>query len=178
MSTMDRELEVARGAAKAAGQVLLRYYGSAYRVTEKSADNPVTIADLESNEVLKSTILGAFPSDGWLSEETADSDERLKQKRVWIVDPLDGTKEFIGEIPEFCVCIALVEDGTPRVAVEYNPGPRRALLGLEGRRHDAERSARCTSARRAIFATRACSRAAAKKRAASGNPTNRTCASS
>ncbi len=61
MSTMDRELEVARGAAKAAGQVLLRYYGSAYRVTEKSADNPVTIADLESNEVLKSTILARLP---------------------------------------------------------------------------------------------------------------------
>ena len=118
---MERELEVARGAAKAAGQVLLRYYGSAYRVAEKSADNPVTVADLESNEVLKSTILGAFPDDGWLSEETVDSDERLKLKRVWIVDPLDGTKEFIGEIPEFCVCIALVEDGTPRVAVEYNP---------------------------------------------------------
>jgi myo-inositol-1(or 4)-monophosphatase len=118
---MEHELEVARGAAKAAGEVLLRYYGSAYRVSEKSADNPVTVADLESNEVLKSTILAAFPNDGWLSEETADSDDRLKQKRVWIIDPLDGTKEFIGEIPEFCVCIALVEDGTPRVAVEYNP---------------------------------------------------------
>lgn len=118
---MERELEVARGAAKAAGQVLLRYYGSAYRVSEKSADNPVTSADLESNELLKSTILGAFPGDGWLSEETADSDERLQRKRVWIVDPLDGTKEFIDEIPEFCVCIALVEDGLARLAVEYNP---------------------------------------------------------
>src|SRR6266404_535192 len=59
--------------------------------------------------------------DGWLSEETADSDERLERKRVWIVDPLDGTKEFISEIPEFVVCVALVEDGLPRVAVEYNP---------------------------------------------------------
>jgi myo-inositol-1(or 4)-monophosphatase len=121
MVEMEHELDVARGAAKAAGQVLLRYYGSNYKVAEKSADNPVTIADLESNEVLKSTILGAFPADGWLSEETADSDDRLKQKRVWIIDPLDGTKEFIGEIPEFCVCIALVEDGSPRIAVEYNP---------------------------------------------------------
>jgi myo-inositol-1(or 4)-monophosphatase len=70
---------------------------------------------------LKSAILGAFPDDGWLSEETADSDERLGRKRVWIVDPLDGTKEFISEIPEFVVCLSLVEDGAPRVAVEYNP---------------------------------------------------------
>jgi len=132
MPTMEHELEVARGAAKAAGQVLLRYYGSAYRVAEKSADNPVTIADLESNEVLKSTILAAFPDDAWLSEETADSDERLKQKRVWIVDPLDGTKEFIGEIPEFCVCIALVEAGRPIVAVELNPAADRLYLAVRG----------------------------------------------
>jgi len=118
---MEHELSIATEAARAAGQVLLRFYGGAYRVAEKSVDNPVTAADLEANELLKSKILGAFPGDGWLSEETADSDERLKQKRVWIVDPLDGTKEFISEIPEFVVCVALVEDGTPRVAVEYNP---------------------------------------------------------
>jgi myo-inositol-1(or 4)-monophosphatase len=118
---MERELETAQQAARAAGQVLLRYYGSSYRVAEKSVDNPVTAADTDANEVLKGAILGAFPEDGWLSEETADSDERLGKHRVWIVDPLDGTKEFISEIPEFCVCVALVEDGTPRVAVEYNP---------------------------------------------------------
>ncbi len=115
------ELKIATEAAREAGQVLLRHYGGQYEVAEKSADNPVTAADLEANEALKTKILGAFPDDGWLSEETADSDERLKQKRVWIVDPLDGTKEFIGAIPEFVVCVALVEDGTPRVAVEYNP---------------------------------------------------------
>jgi myo-inositol-1(or 4)-monophosphatase len=118
---MDRELETATTAARAAGQVLLRYYGSQYKVAEKSADNPVTAADLEANATLKAAILGAFPDDGWLSEETADSDERLDRRRVWIVDPLDGTKEFISEIPEFCVCIALVEDGAPRIAVEFNP---------------------------------------------------------
>jgi myo-inositol-1(or 4)-monophosphatase len=121
MPGLERELETACAAARAAGQVLLRYSGGAYRVGEKSADNPVTAADLESNELLRSAILGAFPGDGWLSEETADSEERLARRRVWVVDPLDGTKEFISEIPEFCVCIALVEDGVPRVAVEYNP---------------------------------------------------------
>ena len=103
---MERELDIAIRAARDAGQILLRYYGGAHKVTEKSVDNPVTAADLEANELLKATILGAFPDDGWLSEET---------------DPLDGTKEFISEIPEFVVCVALVEDGLPRVAVEYNP---------------------------------------------------------
>jgi len=118
---MEDELKIATEAAREAGQVLLRFYGGAYKVSEKSVDNPVTAADLEANEALKTKILGAFPGDGWLSEETADSDARLKQKRVWIIDPLDGTKEFISEIPEFVVCVALVEDGLPRVAVEYNP---------------------------------------------------------
>jgi myo-inositol-1(or 4)-monophosphatase len=129
---MEREIQTAIEAARAAGQVLLRYYGSAYRVSEKSADNPVTAADLEANEVLKSAILGAFPDDGWLSEETADSDERLERRRVWIVDPLDGTKEFISEIPEFVVCIALVEDGSPRVAVEYNPARDELFTARKG----------------------------------------------
>jgi myo-inositol-1(or 4)-monophosphatase len=118
---VNGELETAREAARAAGQILLRYYGGGVKVREKAVDNPVTQADLESNELLRTTILKAFPNDGWLSEETADSEERLDKKRVWIVDPLDGTKEFINEIPEFCVCIALVEDGQPRIAVEYNP---------------------------------------------------------
>jgi myo-inositol-1(or 4)-monophosphatase len=118
---MQRELETAREAARGAGQVLLRYYGDGVEVTEKSTDNPVTQADLECNELLRSAITGAFPNDGWLSEENIDSDERLTKNRVWIVDPLDGTKEFINGIPEFCICIALVEDGMPRVAVEYNP---------------------------------------------------------
>jgi myo-inositol-1(or 4)-monophosphatase len=130
---MEHELSIATEAARAAGQVLLRFYGGAYRVAEKSVDNPVTAADLEANETLKSKILGAFPGDGWLSEETADSDERLKQKRVWIVDPLDGTKEFISEIPEFVVCVALVEDGTPRVAVEYNPVRDELFTANKGR---------------------------------------------
>ncbi|HEY2389123.1 MAG TPA: 3'(2'),5'-bisphosphate nucleotidase CysQ [Candidatus Binatia bacterium] len=130
---MEAELKTATEAAREAGQILLRHYGGALKVSEKSVDNPVTAADLEANEALKTKILGAFPGDGWLSEETADSDERLKQKRVWIIDPLDGTKEFISEIPEFVVCVALVEDGAPRVAVEYNPVRDELFTAVKGR---------------------------------------------
>src|SRR5206468_787423 len=67
-----------------------------------------------------------------LSEETADSAERLRKRRVWVVDPLDGTKEFIQHIPEFCICIALVEDGRPVVAVEYNPAADRLYAAVRG----------------------------------------------
>ena len=118
---MDRELEVAIAAAKAGGAVVRKYYKGEYAVTEKAPDNPLTVADTEADAVIKATILGAFPDDGWLSEETADTTARLSKSRVWIVDPLDGTKEFTQHIPEFCVCVALVVDGVVQVGVSYNP---------------------------------------------------------
>lgn len=116
-----RELTVAEEAARAAGAIIREVYERDFEVREKGRDNPVTEADLRANEAIRRRIQAAFPADGWLSEETADSRDRLAKPRVWIVDPLDGTKEFIQHIPELCVCIALVEDGRPIVGVEYNP---------------------------------------------------------
>jgi myo-inositol-1(or 4)-monophosphatase len=118
---LERELKVAEEAARAAGEIIRGYYEGTIAVREKSHDNPVTEADLRSNECIETRIRAAFPADGWLSEETRDSHERLGRERVWIVDPLDGTKEFIQHIPELCVCIALVERGAPIVGVSYNP---------------------------------------------------------
>ena len=65
--------------------------------------------------------MGEFPNDGWLSEETRDSAERLSKKRVWVVDPLDGTRDFIAGRPEFVVSVALVEDTKPVIGIIYNP---------------------------------------------------------
>ena len=118
---LQHELATAEAAARAAGEIIRRFYERPYEVREKSRDNPVTEADLQANECIRRAITGAFPADGWLSEETKDSHERLACRRVWIVDPLDGTKEFIQHIPELCVCIALVEDGVPILGVSYNP---------------------------------------------------------
>jgi myo-inositol-1(or 4)-monophosphatase len=117
----ERELEVAVDAARRAGEIVREVYGRAFEVQEKSHDNPVTEADLRANECIHGCVTTAFPDYGWLSEETADSRERLSRRRVWIVDPLDGTKEFTQHIPEFCICIALVDDGEPVVGVSYNP---------------------------------------------------------
>jgi len=117
----ERELDVAVEAARRAGEIVRDVYDRPFEVQEKSHDNPVTEADLRANESIHAAILGAFPDDGWLSEETRDSHERLARRRVWIIDPLDGTKEFTQHIPEFCVCIALVDDGAPVVGVSYNP---------------------------------------------------------
>ncbi len=130
---LARELEHARAAALEAGEILRRYFRDhGYEVASKGRDNPVTSADLEADAALREHLSGAFPDYGWLSEETADNAERLSRRRVWIVDPLDGTKEFIKGIPEFVVAIALAEDGVPVLGVTYNPIKREMFWAARG----------------------------------------------
>lgn len=116
-----RERAIAEQAARAAGAIIRQWYERPLDVRDKGNDNPVTQADLEADRCLHELLCGEFPEDGWLSEESKDSTARLARPRVWIVDPLDGTREFIEHIPELAVAIALVEDGAPVVGVEYNP---------------------------------------------------------
>jgi myo-inositol-1(or 4)-monophosphatase len=126
------ELATAIRAAHAAGEILLRWYAGEYTVSDKGHDSPVTEADVEANQRIQQIIAAAYPADGWLSEETRDSDVRLDKTRVWVVDPLDGTKEFIQRIPEFCVSIALVDDGAPVLGVVYNPLREELVAGARG----------------------------------------------
>lgn len=132
MKPYSRECEVAVAAAREAGAIIRRYYERAVEARAKGPDDPVTAADLEANRCIRQRILSALPQDGWLSEETADSPERLHRSRVWVVDPLDGTKEFLQRVPEFCVCIALVEESRPVVAVTYNPAADRLYVATRG----------------------------------------------
>lgn len=132
MVVIPQALEVAKEAARRAGQVILSYYSSQYEVQSKGADNPVTPADLAANRVLRETLLGAFPHAGWLSEESADDQERLQRDWVWVVDPLDGTKEFIQGIDEFVVVVALVAQQQAIIAVTYNPVRQELLYACHG----------------------------------------------
>jgi myo-inositol-1(or 4)-monophosphatase len=128
-----RELEHARAAALEAGEILRRHFRErGYEVGSKGRDNPVTSADLDADAALREHLSSAFPEYGWLSEETADDGLRLSRRRVWIVDPLDGTKEFIKGIPEFVVAIALAEDGVPVLGVSYNPIKRELFWAARG----------------------------------------------
>jgi myo-inositol-1(or 4)-monophosphatase len=131
----QREWSVAVEAARAAGDVVRHYYRRRVTVRYKEAGkhNPVSEADLEANRVIESYVRAAFPDDGWLSEETRDSPERLNKRRVWIVDPLDGSREFLEHIPEFVVCVALAVDGNPVLGVEYNPIRDELFAGAPGR---------------------------------------------
>ena len=130
---LKRELALAKKAARAAGEILRGHWRrGGYEIGSKGKDNPVTQADLEADRALKKLLHDPFPGYGWLSEETADSEARLECRRVWIVDPLDGTKEFIKGIPEFCVAVALVEEGEPVLGVTYNPITREMFWSARG----------------------------------------------
>ena len=118
---MRSELNIAKEAAIEAGSVILNYYNADYEIKDKGYHNPVTTADHEADTRLKEILLNARPDYGWLSEETVDSLKRLEKERVWVVDPLDGTKEFIEGVPHFVVSIALVESGQPTIGILYNP---------------------------------------------------------
>ncbi|MCH8891733.1 MAG: 3'(2'),5'-bisphosphate nucleotidase CysQ, partial [Myxococcales bacterium] len=93
----ERELSIALEAAREAGAILRRHYELGTQTWEKSEDNPVTLADLEADKAIADRLGAAFPEDAILSEETIREDGRLEKHRVWIVDPMDGTKEFISK---------------------------------------------------------------------------------
>jgi 3'(2'), 5'-bisphosphate nucleotidase len=113
-------LAFAARAAREAGRRILRHYGSVSHET-KAGGSPVTQADLEANAYLVDAIGGAFPGEPVLAEESADPLARRGAGRLWIVDPLDGTREFLSQNGEFSVMIGGVSDGSPRVAVVYVP---------------------------------------------------------
>jgi len=87
----------------------------------KGVNDPVTAADHAANDVICAALRDAFPGDALLSEESRDSGERLSAERVWIIDPLDGTKEFLAANGEFCVMIGLAVAGSPVLGVVYAP---------------------------------------------------------
>lgn len=117
----DAELRAVLAAVHAAGEEIMRFFRTDQEVRMKGHDQPVTQADLSANAILEERLLGTFPDYGWLSEETVDRPDRLDRDRVWIVDPIDGTRSFIAGYREFGISVGLVERGRPVVGVVYNP---------------------------------------------------------
>ena len=119
---MNKELsKLSTYAIKEASRVIIKYYNSEANVKMKGTGNPVTDADIEADDVLRNILTKECPEFGWLSEETVDSSERLDNEITWIVDPLDGTKEFVEGIPNFVISIGLVKNGVPALGVIMNP---------------------------------------------------------
>lgn len=136
---MDDELTILSEALTEAGREVLRLATAGFETYTKPDHSPVTSADLAVNHILHTRLSRAFPEDGWLSEETADNEERLSRKRVWIVDPIDGTRSFVRGLPEFCLSVALVENGLPIVAAIFNPATGEFFSAIRGRGIRVER---------------------------------------
>ncbi len=130
------ELQAAQAAAREAGAILLRIAQQGARYGWKPGGRwgaeLVSEADIEVDAALRAALLGAFPEDGWLSEEHPDDQARLKHRRVWIVDPLDGTREFLQGVPEYAVSIALAVGGEALAGVVFNPAKDQLYAAAQG----------------------------------------------
>ncbi len=134
-NSYGRELEVALRLAREAGALALQYYGRPLHVEQKtSADDyePVTEADRAANAHIVGGIRHAFPDDGILAEESIDTARRLGKRRVWMIDPLDGTNGFIAGDGDFAVQIGLAVEGLSRLGVVYQPLPDLLYWAIEG----------------------------------------------
>jgi len=100
-----------------AGRLALGRFGSDYRRWEKAPGNPVCEVDLEIDALLREKLGYLLPDAGWLSEETVDDRTRLEARRIWVVDPIDGTRDFLRERSGWAISVALVEDGRPVIGV-------------------------------------------------------------
>jgi len=126
-SSQAETLQRIQSALEAARAVFKRFTLGAIEAEYKAGHDPVTEADKALDSVLRQELLRE--GEGWLSEESVDDLSRLEKRRVWIVDPLDGTREFIAGIPEFCVSVAMVEDGVPVAGGICNPATNETFLG-------------------------------------------------
>jgi myo-inositol-1(or 4)-monophosphatase len=112
---------------EASRAVFARFTPGAIETEYKIGHDPVTEADRALDAVLRKELLR--DGEGWLSEESVDDFIRLQRSRVWVVDPLDGTREFVKGIPEFCASIGFVENGRPVAGGIYNPATDEIFLG-------------------------------------------------
>ncbi|MBN1104211.1 MAG: 3'(2'),5'-bisphosphate nucleotidase CysQ [Deltaproteobacteria bacterium] len=136
-------LDQVEGIVREAGKILRDYHDRPDEIDWKGKDDPVTAADRALNAFLVAAIHEVFPDDGILAEESRDDRARLSCPRVWCVDPLDGTKEFIARNGEFCIMVGLAVKGAATLGVVYQPvldilysgirseGAKRASGGVE-----------------------------------------------
>lgn len=127
-----KELETAKRLAVEAGELLLDYFGRPDRVEWKAPGDPVTAADRAASMFIAGHLKLAFPDDGVLSEEEPDDLSRLDRSRVWMVDPMDGTQEFLAQRSGFAVMIGMAASGAAVLGVVYQPATRKLYYAAKG----------------------------------------------
>jgi len=126
-----RDLDRLTAAVCDAGALALRSFRSPIKSWTKGRDSPVTEADIAANELLQER-LRTSPDEGWLSEESENDPSRLSARRVWVVDPIDGTRAYMAGREDWSVAAALVEDGRPVVATVFAPATDELFVATAG----------------------------------------------
>ncbi len=132
MRSDDSDLDLLKDAALEAGRLAMRFFRCNPGVWEKVGGSPVTDADIAVDRFLRETLLAARPDFGWLSEETADDPVRLERPALFVVDPIDGTRNFIEGGDVWCVSVAIVAAGRPVVAALNAPARSEVYLATVG----------------------------------------------
>lgn len=120
-SNLNSDMALLTESVREAGKIALSFFGKDPQAEKKSDGSPVSEADYAVDKAMREKLMSARPGYGWLSEETEDDRVRLEHDRVWIVDPIDGTRAFLKGKPEWTVAAALVEAGRPVLAIVFNP---------------------------------------------------------
>jgi myo-inositol-1(or 4)-monophosphatase len=130
----------------AAGQIALSKFRTPLKTWTKGKGSPVTEVDMAVDDFLRERLAGALPDCAWLSEESADDGTRSQSNRLWIVDPIDGTRAFIAGLPDWAIVAALVEGGRPICSAIYAPATDQLFLAAAGRGATLNRQPLRTSA--------------------------------
>jgi len=133
-----REATTARDAAlltdtvREAGKLALSLFRTELKNWTKGASSPVSEADIAVNDLVETRLRSATPDYGWLSEESADDEMRLGKPKVWIVDPIDGTRAYLAGREDWCVSVALVADAAPVLAAVFAPATDEFFFAVRG----------------------------------------------
>jgi myo-inositol-1(or 4)-monophosphatase len=128
----DADLELLLTTVKQAGDIALRFHGKSPKNWSKPDNTHVTEADIAVDTFLKDTVMNVRPDDGWLSEETPDTSDRLSRRRLWIADPIDGTRLFLAGEHGWGVGMALTIDGKPVMSAIYCPSQKKLFHAVVG----------------------------------------------
>ena len=119
-------------AVREAGDLALTTFNASLKHWIKGKDSPVSEADIAVDNLLRERLLAIVPDAGWLSEETEDNRARMSRRRVWVVDPIDGTRAYIAGLVDWTISAALVEDGRPIVAALFAPAENEFFSAIVG----------------------------------------------
>ena len=129
---LTRDAELLTDTVREAGALALSLFRTELKNWTKGASSPVSEADIRVNDLLESRLRSATPDYGWLSEESVDDEARLERRLVWIVDPIDGTRGYLAGREDWCVSVALVENGSPLLAAVFAPASDEFFFAMRG----------------------------------------------